>query len=87
MDSDSPYSITFGQTLWKIGISSVGTTIDEKNPIQNFEKPTPDLDSPYSITFGQTLWKKRVFQTIIENVFLTPNGRTNVRTNFNYSSA
>ena len=57
MDSDSPYSITFGQTLWKIGISSVGTTIDEKNPIQNFENPTPDSDSPHPITFGQTMFQ------------------------------
>ena len=42
-------------TLCIIGISSVGTTIDEKNLIQNFENPTPDLDSTYPITFGQNL--------------------------------
>ena len=51
-DSDSPYPVTFGQTLWKIGISSVATTIDEKNLIQNFENPTTDSDSPCPITFG-----------------------------------
>ena len=56
-DLDSQYLITFGQTLWKIGISSVGTTIDEKNLIRNFENPTPDSDSPYPIIFDQTLWK------------------------------
>ena len=48
------YPITFGQTLWKIGISSVGTTIDEKNLIRNFENPTADSDSPYPITQGLT---------------------------------
>ena len=53
-DSDSPYPISFDQTLWKIGISSVGTTIDEKNLIRNFENPTSDLDSPYPITQGPT---------------------------------
>jgi len=35
-DSDSPYSITFDQTLWKIGISSVGSTIDEKKSNSKF---------------------------------------------------
>ena len=53
-DSDSPYPITFGQTLWKFGISSVGTTIDEENLIRNFENPTPDSDSPYPIAQGPT---------------------------------
>ncbi len=54
-DSDSPYPITFDQTLWK-SVSfqkyrfSSGTYI-----IQNFENLTIDLDSPYSITFGQVL--------------------------------
>ena len=53
-DSDPPYPTTFDQTLWKIGISSVGTTIDEENLIRNFENPTPYSDSPYPITQDPT---------------------------------
>ena len=48
-DSDSAYPIAFDQTLWKIGISSVGTIIDEENLIRNFENLTPDSDSAYPI--------------------------------------
>ena len=53
-DSNPSYPISFDQTLWKIGISSVGTTIDEENLIRNFENPTLDSDFPYPIAQGPT---------------------------------
>ena len=49
-DSDSPYPITFGQTLWRFGISSVGTTIDEKNLIKILKIQHQIRIPPYPIT-------------------------------------
>ena len=68
-------SVVPDQTLWKIDISSVGTTIDEKKLIPNFENPTPDSDSPYPINFDQTLWKIDISSvgTTIDEKNLIPN--------------
>ena len=56
-DPNSPYSIPFDQTLWKIGISCVGITPAGEYQHQNFENLTSDSNSSYSITSGLTLFQ------------------------------
>ena len=53
MDSNSPYPIAFNQNLWKIRISSVSTTSEEKIQLK-IRKLTIDSDFPTPITHGPT---------------------------------
>ncbi len=61
-DLNSPYPITFDQTLWKTVSFQKYPFISGKNPIWNFENLTTDLNSPYPIAFDQTLWETVRFQ-------------------------